>query len=63
MIQMTRKSMTMHKALHPRDDVDRLYVSRKEGKGGLTSSENCVDATLQRLKEYTKNNNFFDFDG
>ena len=30
----TRKLMTMHKALHPRDDVDRLYVSRKErGKG------------------------------
>ena len=23
--------MTMHKAFHPRDDVDRLYVSRKEG--------------------------------
>ena len=23
--------MTMHKALHPRDDVDRLYESRKEG--------------------------------
>ena len=27
----TRKLMTMHKALHPRDDVDRLYVPRKEG--------------------------------
>ena len=27
--QRTRKLMTMHKALHPRDDVDRLYVSRK----------------------------------
>ena len=23
--------MSMYKALHPRDDVDRLYVSRKEG--------------------------------
>ena len=31
MHQRTRKLMTMHKALHPRDDVDRLYVSRKEG--------------------------------
>ena len=31
MDQRTRKLMTMHKALHPRDDVDRLYVSRKEG--------------------------------
>ena len=26
--------MTMHKALHPRDDIDRLYVSRKEGERG-----------------------------
>ncbi len=24
--QRTRKLMTMHKALHPRDDVERLYV-------------------------------------
>ena len=31
MDQRTRKPMTIHKALHPRDDVDRLYVSRKEG--------------------------------
>ena len=28
----TRKLMTMHLALHPRDDVDRLYVSRKKRK-------------------------------
>ena len=27
MDQRTRKLMTMHKALHPRDDVDILYVS------------------------------------
>ena len=26
MDRRTRKLMTMHKALHPRDDVDRLYV-------------------------------------
>ena len=32
--------MTMHKALHPRDDIDRLYVSRKEGGRG------------QRLEDY-----------
>ena len=31
MDQRTRKLMTMHKALHPRDDVDRLYVLRKVG--------------------------------
>ena len=26
----TRKLMIMHKALHPKDDVDRLYWIRKE---------------------------------
>ena len=32
MDQRTRKLIAMHKALHPRDDVDRLYVSRKGGR-------------------------------
>ena len=41
--------MTMHKALHPRDDVDRLYVSRKEGGGGLASIEDSFDASIQQL--------------
>ena len=31
MDQRIRKLITMYKALHPRDDVDRLYASRKEG--------------------------------
>ena len=43
--------MTMHKALHPRDDVDRLYVSRKEGGRGLASIEDSIGA-IQRLKDY-----------
>ena len=30
MDQRTRKLMTMHKALHPRDDVDRLYIYQKK---------------------------------
>ena len=52
MDQRTRKLMTMHKALHPRDDVDRLYVSRKEGGRGLASIEDSVDTSIQRLKDY-----------
>ena len=45
--------MTMHKALHPRDDVDRLYASRKEEGGrGLASIEVSVDASIQRLEDY-----------
>ena len=42
----------MHKALHPGDDVDRLYVSRKEGGRGLASIEDSVDAPIQRLEDY-----------
>ena len=44
--------MTIHKALHPRDDVDRLYVSRKEGVRGLASIEDSIDASIQRLEDY-----------
>ena len=40
----------MHKALHPKDDVDILYVSRKEGGRGLASIEDSVDASIQRLE-------------
>ena len=39
--------MTMHKALHPRDDIDRLYLSRKEGGRGLASIEDSVDALIR----------------
>ena len=52
MDQRTRKLMTMHKALHPRNNVDRLYVSRKEGRRGLASIEDSVHASIQRLKDY-----------
>ena len=38
MDQRTRKLMTMHKALHPRDDVDSI--------------EDNVEASIQRLKDY-----------
>ena len=44
--------MTMHKALHPRDDVDRLDVSRKEGGRKLASIEDSVDASIQRFEDY-----------
>ena len=52
MDQRTRKLMTMHKALHSRDDVDRLYVSRREGGRGLASIENSLDTSIQRLEDY-----------
>ena len=52
MDQRTRKLMTMHKALHLRDDVDWLYVSRKEGGRGLASIEDSVDGSIKRLEDY-----------
>ena len=52
MDQRTRKLMTMHKALHPRDDVERLYVPRKEGGRGFASIEDSVDTSIQRLEDY-----------
>ena len=40
--------------MHLRDDVDRLYVSRREGGRGLTSIEDSVDTLIQRLKDNIK---------
>ena len=51
MDQRTRKLWTMHKALHPRDDVDRLYVPRKEGERGFACIEDSVDTSIQRLED------------
>ena len=52
MDQRTRKLMIMHKELHPRDDVDILYVPREEGGKGLASIEDSVDTSIQRLEDY-----------
>ena len=38
-----RKLLTMHKGLHPKSNVDRLYISRKEGGlRGLLNVEDTV---------------------
>ena len=42
----------MFKALYPRDDVDRLYLLRKEGGKGFASIEDSVDTSIQQLKDY-----------
>ena len=36
--------MTKHKALHPRNDKDILYVLRKEGGRRFASIEDSVDS-------------------
>ena len=45
--------MTMHKALHSRDDVSELHVSRKEGKE-FTGIQNIVDASIQQQEDYIR---------
>ena len=42
----------MYKALHSRDDVDWLYVSRKGGIRGLASIQVRVDASIQKHEDY-----------
>ena len=47
----------MHKALHPRDDVDILCVSRNWEGRWLARNEDCVENTsIQRLITAIKNN-------
>ena len=52
----TRKFMTMNKELHPRSDVERLYVSRKNGGTGLIGCENSMKSEENGLGWYVKNN-------
>ena len=52
MDQRTRKLMIMHKVLNPSDDIDRLYLSRKERGIGLDSIEDSLGASIQRFEDY-----------
>jgi hypothetical protein len=51
----TRKNLTMYGAMHPKSDVDRLYVKRKEGGRGLISVEQCVRGEENSLGFYLAN--------
>ena len=53
----TQKLLRMHKGLHPKIDVDRLYVSRKEGGRGLVSCESTIRSEENNLGWYLKNSN------
>ena len=45
-----QKLMMLHEVLHPKDDIDRLNMSRKEEGRGLASIKICIDG----IKEITK---------
>ena len=40
---------------HPRDDIDKTYVSRKEWGRGLTRIEDSVDASMWSHEDNIKN--------
>ena len=42
----------MHKTLNLRDDINRLYISRKEEGRGLACIEDTVDASIKWLEDY-----------
>ena len=46
----TRTLFAMYGALHPKSDVDRLYIPRKEGGRGLISIEDCVELAIRGLE-------------
>ena len=51
----SRKTMTMSRGLHPKRDVDRLYVKRKQGGRGLISVERCIREEENSLRFYVAN--------
>ena len=50
----TRKLITMYQGMHPRSDVDRMYVEREKGGRGLMSIEETVRYESHSLKKYTE---------
>ena len=52
MDRKTRKLFTIYAGLHPKSDVDRLYVHKKEGGRVLISVEDCVEVAIRSLELY-----------
>ena len=44
----------MHNVLHPKSNVDRLYIPRREGGRGLQGVEEAVKVTNLGLENYEK---------
>ena len=48
----TRKLFTIYVGLHPKSDVDRLYISRKDRRSGSIAIEDCVELAARGLEMY-----------
>ena len=53
-LENKKTPLTTHKALHSRDDIDWLYMLRKEGGKGLARTEDHIDISMTQLKDYRK---------
>ena len=42
----TRTLFTIYEGLHPKSDVNRLYIARKEGGRGFISIEDCIESAI-----------------
>ena len=49
-----RKLMTMHNALHPKSDIDRLYLPRRDRGRGLISAADAVTIAIVGLESYVR---------
>jgi hypothetical protein len=52
----TRKMLTMYKMHHPKADIDRLYVKRKEGRRGMVQVKAAYKAEIINIAEYLNTN-------
>ena len=46
----TKKLFTIFGGLHPKSDVDRLDIPRKDGERGLIAIKDCVELALRGLE-------------
>ena len=51
-VRKTWKFFTIYGRLHPKSDVDRLYIPRKDGGIVLIAIEDCVELAVGGLKQY-----------
>ena len=48
----TRKLFKRYGDLHPKSNVGRLYIPRKDGERGLIAIEDCVELAVRGLEVY-----------
>ena len=48
----TRKILTMTGSLHPNNDVNKLYINRKEGRRGLKSVQILFESRVAALRQH-----------